>query len=132
MSGGFFIPVSKSTLHYYRRPDNILVYETEDTSVETVRAWYDHSFALLEQISKPDKRLYDLRKLKNISIFALRTAVKLKSHRKADLIFAAVLINNSRVSELVDTVLAIQPGGNFRLFSNEEEAIHWLNQKVPV
>ncbi len=128
----FFYSVSKSTLRSHRRPDNILVYEAEDTSLETVQAWYAQSFALLEQATKPDKRLYDLRKLKNISIFALRTAVKLKSHRKADLIYAAVLINNSRVSELVDTVLAIQPGGNFRLFSNEEEAIQWLNQKVPV
>jgi hypothetical protein len=123
--------MTQNTLRHYWRPDNILVYEAEDTMTETVKEWQTHAFALLDNVTELNKRLYDLRKLKNVSIFALRTAIKLKSHPKANLVFAAVLINNSRVAELVDTILAIQPGGNFRIFSSETEAITWLNNKVP-
>lgn len=124
--------MSKSALRSYWRPDHILVYEAEDTSVDTVTEWQTHAFALLAETTELNKRIYDLRKLKSISIFALKTALRLKSHPKASLVYAAVLINNPRVADLVDTVLSIQPGGNFRIFSNEQEAVEWLNSKVPV
>ena len=62
---------------------------------------------------------------------ALRTAIRLKSHRNARYVYAIVLTRNTRTANLVQTVLSIQPGGNFQIMLDEDEAITWLNNKVP-
>jgi len=108
-----------------------MLIEAEDTSVDTVQDWETTMLASLKTLDSPVKRLYDMRRLNGVSIFALRTAVKLKKHPQAKHVFAAVLTNNNTVARLVNTALAIQPGGNFQLFSDEKEAVAWLNRMVP-
>ena len=123
--------MSDSTLTFYQRPDDIYVIEVQDTSVETVRAWEAAMVAQLDGLTAPVKRIYDLRQLKGVSVFAVRTAVKLKSLPNAQFVVAAVLTNNKAVAHLVNTVMVIQPGGNFQIFTDEEEAVAWLHRKVP-
>lgn len=120
----------ESTLHFYQRPDGIYMIEVSDTSLETVRDWEQAMSAQLETLNAPIKRIYDLRQLKGISVFAVRTAVKLKGHPNAQFVVAAVLTNNRTVAHLVNTALVIQPGGNFQIFTDEDEAVAWLHQKV--
>jgi len=119
-----------STLESYWREDGILVYKALDTSAATVEQWQRESLALLEITDRYSKRLYDLRDLTNISIMAIRTAIRLKSHRNARYVYAVVLAPNTRTANLVQTVLSIQPGGNFQIMLDETEAINWLNTKV--
>ena len=123
--------MDESTLESYWREDGILVYKARDTSLVTVEQWQRESLALLEKTDTYSKRLYDLRNLANLSIMALRTAIRLKSHRNARYVYAIVLTRNTRTANLVQTVLSIQPGGNFQIMLDEDEAINWLNTKVP-
>ncbi len=123
--------MDESTLESYWREDGILVFKARDTSAATVEQWQRDSLALLEKTDKYSKRLYDLRNLSGISIMALRTAIRLKSHRNARYVYAIVLTRNTRTANLVQTVLSIQPGGNFQIMLDEDEAITWLNNKVP-
>lgn len=123
--------MDESTLESYWREDGILVFKARDTSAATVEQWQRDSLALLEKTDKYSKRLYDLRNLSGISIMALRTAIRLKSHRNARYVYAIVLTRNTRTANLVQTVLSIQPGGNFQIMLDEDEAINWLNTKVP-
>ena len=124
------IAMSESTLESYWREDGILVYKARDTSPATVEQWQQESLALLDQTDKYSKRLYDLRDLNGLSIMALRTAIRLKAHPNARFVYAAVLTRSTRTASLVQTVLSIQPGGNFQIIMTEEEAINWLNNKV--
>jgi len=122
--------MSESTLESYWRKDGILVYRAQDTSPATVEQWQQESLALLGKTDKYSKRLYDLRELSSLSIMALRTAIRLKAHPNARFVYAAVLTRNTRTASLVQTVLSIQPGGNFQIMMTEEAAIDWLNNKV--
>ena len=123
--------MSKSTLHTYWRTDNIRVISAKDTSVDTVQAWEVEATTQMESYNAPIKRLYDLRELKGVSIFAVRTAVKLKSHINTRYAFIAVITNNVTVTKLVNLVLSIQPGGNFFITTDEAAAISWLHNNVP-
>lgn len=122
--------MDESTLESYWREDGILVFRATDTSAATVEQWQRESLALLEITDQYSKRLYDLRNLTNISIMAIRTAIRLKSHRNARYVYAVVLTPNTRTATLVQTVLSVQPGGNFQIMLDETEAINWLNTKV--
>lgn len=122
--------MDESTLESYWREDGILVFKARDTSAATVEQWQRESLALLEKTDTYSKRLYDLRNLTGISIMAVRTAIRLKSHHNARFVYAVVLTRNTRTANLVQTVLSIQPGGNFQIMLDEEEAITWLNNKV--
>ena len=121
--------MSNSSLHIYTRPDNIMVYDIADTSVNTIQDWERVATENLESLTVPVRRLYDLRKLHGISMFAMRTGVKLKKHHNADLVSAAVVAKKSVVAELIKTLLLIQPGGNFKIFNNEDDAVSWLLQQ---
>lgn len=123
--------MAKSTLTRYQLPDNILVVHVEDTSPETVKDWYDSSVVEMNGYTKPIKILYDMRDLRTISIEAVRTAVKIRRHPKAHFVYTAVLTSNSTVMALVRTALSVQGGGNIKLFTDREEAVAWLHQKVP-
>jgi len=123
--------MSDSTLNFYQRPDDIYVIEVQDTSSKTVRDWEAAMIAQQDTLTAPVKRIYDLRQLKGVSVFAVRTAVKLKSRHNAQFVYAAVLTNNRTVTHLVNTAMVIQPGGNFQVFTDEDEAIAWLHEKVP-
>lgn len=123
--------MSKSTLTFSQRPDGIFLIEANDTSVETVHDWEETMIAQQDSLAAPVKRIYDLRQLKGVSVFAVRTAVKLKSRPNAQFVYAAVLTHNKTVAHLVNTVMVIQPGGNFQIFTDEDEAVAWLHQKVP-
>ena len=123
--------MSDSSFTLYQRPDAIYVIDVQDTSVETVRAWETAMIAQQDSLTAPVKRIYDLRQLKGVSVFAVRTAVKLKSRPNAQFVVAAVLTHNKAVAHLVNTVMVIQPGGNFQIFTNEDEAVVWLHTKVP-
>jgi hypothetical protein len=123
--------MNKSTLYTYWRPDNIRVIAAKDTSVDTVNAWEIEATSKIEGYDKPAKRIYDLRELSGVSIFAVRTAIKLKSHMNTRFAYIAVLTNNATVAKLVNLVLSIQPGGQFYLTTDEEKAIQWLHNCVP-
>ena len=122
--------MGQSTLTRYPLPGNILVVHVTDTSPETVEDWYLSSLVEMDTYTGPVKRLYDMRDLNTVSIEAVRTAVKVRRHPKAHLVYTAVLTNNSTVAALVRAALAVQGGGNFKLFTNESEAIAWLHAKV--
>ena len=123
--------MSDSTLNVYQRPDGIYMIEVSNTSSETVRDWEQAMVAQQDTLTAPVKRIYDLRQLKGVSVFAVRTAIKLKSRPNAQFVYAAVLTTNRTVAHLVNTAMVIQPGGNFQLFTTEAEASAWLHQKVP-
>lgn len=123
--------MSQSTLTRYPLPGNILVVHVTDTSSETIRDWVDSSIEEMNGYTGPVKRLYDMRALSSISIEAVRAAIKVRRHPKAHFVFTAVLTSNSTVLALVRTALSVQGGGNFKLFTDEAEAVAWLQEKVP-
>lgn len=122
--------MGQSTLTRYPLPGNILVVHVTDTSPETVEDWYLSSLAEMNSYTGPVKRLYDMRDLKTVSIEAVRTAVKVRRHPKAHLVYTAVLTSNSSVAALVRAALAVQGSGNFKLFTGMDDATAWLHAKV--
>lgn len=123
--------MQESTFRITMRPDNIGVIIADDTSDATLRHWYDYSMADMSTYTRPVKRLYDMRNLDTLSLQAVRTAIKIRKHPQADLIYSAILTSNTTVSALVNVALSAQAGGHFQLFTEEERAIAWLHQKVP-
>lgn len=123
--------MSKSTLRRYEIPGNILVVYVADTSPETVEDWYSSSVVEMDAYTGPVKRMYDMRDLKSISIEAVRTAVKVRRHRNASLVYTAVLTSNSTVASLVKASLSVNAGGNIKLFTDQETAVAWLNASLP-
>lgn len=123
--------MSESTLSIQKRPDNIVVVSALDTSSATLEHWEQYANEVMNAITAPQKRIFDMRNLNNISVEAVRTAVRLRRHPNANLMHNAVLTRNSTVLALVRAALSVRAGGNFKLFNDEEEAILWLNQKVP-
>lgn len=122
----------QSTLRrFYLPDDNIHVFTVQDSSLATVHQWQREATFALEHIAGKAKHLYDLRALRSLSVYALQAAIKLKAHPQADNVYVAVLATESRVVELVDLVLRIQPGGHFRIFAQEGAAVAWLNVQVP-
>lgn len=119
----------KSTFQAYWREDGIRVNMAQDTSLETVQEWERDAQVEIDAYDGPQKRLYDLRQLKSISIYALRTAIKMKAHPNARLARVAVLANSMVVTRMVNVALAVQPGGHFRLFTDEETAVAWLHNQ---
>lgn len=117
----------KSTFQAYWREDGIRVNTAQDTSLETVNEWEQDALTEVASYDGLQKRLYDLRHLKSISVFALRTAIKIKAHPNARLARVAVLANSTVVTRMVNVALAVQPGGHFRLFTDEETAVSWLH-----
>ena len=122
---------AQSTLTIRKRPDHIIVISAADTSPETLQHWEQYANKVMDGISTPQKRLFDLRNFRNISVDAVRTAVRLRHHPNANLMYNAILTSNSTVLSLVRAALSVSAGGNFRLFVNEKDAITWLNDKVP-
>ncbi len=123
----------KSTLQRsYRTQDHIHVYIPKDTSLATVQHWQRDETIALNNATTPRKHLYDLRSLTSLSVYALHAAIKLKAHPNANNVYSAVVATHDRVIEMADLVMRIQPGGHFRLFTNETTAIEWLNSQVPV
>lgn len=117
----------KSTFRSYWREDGIRVISAQDTSIETVQDWEQDALSTISAYDGPQKRLYDLRDLKGVSIFALRAAIKINAHDNAVLARVAVLANNRVVTRMVNVVLSVQPGGHFRFFTDEAVAIVWLH-----
>jgi hypothetical protein len=117
----------KSSFKAYWRDDGIRVISAQDTSVETVQAWEQDALSTVASYAGPQKRLYDLRNLNGISIFALRAAIKINAHNNAGLARVAVLANSVVVTRMVNVALSVQPGGTIRLFIDEAEAIAWLH-----
>ncbi|WP_420628574.1 STAS/SEC14 domain-containing protein [Candidatus Leptofilum sp.] len=118
-----------STFRAYWRDDGIRVNTAEDTSLETVQDWEQDALAKIAAYSGPQKRLYDLRRLKRVSIYALRSAIRIKAHPNARLARVAVLANSAVVVRMVNVALSVQPGGHFRLFTDEETAVAWLHNQ---
>lgn len=123
--------MAKSTLRRYELSDNILVVHVSDTSPETVQDWYASSLEEMNAYTEPVKRLYDMRGLSSLSIEAVRTAVKIRRHPNAQFVYTAVLTTNNTVLALVRASLSVQGDGNIKLFTDEDQAITWLNEKVP-
>ena len=123
--------MSESTFPIENRPDNILVMLVDDTADETVQHWYEYSMADMLMYTGPTKLLYDMRNLSTLSMNAVRKAIKLRKHPNAKLAYTAVLTNSSTVTALVNVALSVQADGQFVIFTDEEQAIHWLHTKVP-
>lgn len=123
--------MQQSTFRIMMRPDNIGVICADDTSEATLTHWYTYSMADMSTYTVPVKRLYDMRNLDTLSMQAVRTAIKIRRHPKADLIYSAVLTSNATVTALVNVALSVQAGGHFQLFTEESKAVTWLHQKVP-
>ena len=119
----------KSTFKSYWREDGIRVISAQDTSLETVQDWEQDALSAISAYAGPQKRLYDLRDLKGVSIFALRAAIKINAHDNAVLARVAVLANNRVVTRMVNVVLSAQSGGHFRFFTDEAAAIVWLHNE---
>lgn len=117
----------KSTFRSYWREDGIRVISAQDTSLETVQDWEQDALSVMSAYAGPQKRLYDLRDLKGVSIFALRAAIKINAHDNAVLARVAVLANSRVVTRMVNVVLSVQTGGHFRFFTDEAAAIDWLH-----
>lgn len=117
----------KSTFKAYWREDGIRVNMATDTSLETVQDWEQDALNAVAAYDGQQKRLYDLRQLNRISIYALRSAIKIKAHPNVRLARVAVLATNAVVVRMVNVALSVQPGGHFRLFIDEETAVSWLH-----
>ncbi len=123
--------MNQSTLRRYELANDILVVHVQDTSAATLQDWYISSVAEMDAYTGPVKRLYDMRDLDSISIEAVRTAVKIRRHPHAHWVYTAVLTSASTVTALVKASMSVKAGGNFKLFTDKEEAIAWLNRMVP-
>ena len=62
-----------------RRPDGGMNLTFTDTSEATLRAWHDFALEHLLGSDRLTRNLYDLRKVKDISEKAIRTAVEVNS-----------------------------------------------------
>lgn len=123
----------KSTLQRsYCSQSHIHIYTPKDSSLATVQHWQRDESITLNNATAPRKHLYDLRSLTSLSIYALHAVIKLKAHPNARNVYSAVLATHDRVIELADLIMRIQPGGHFRLFTDEAKAIEWLNTQVPI
>ena len=116
--------------HTEQRDDNILLIQPYNTNKDTIAYWEQAALARLDACSEPEKRLYDVRQLQGVSMYALRMLVRLRAHPNADLVYTAVLTNNNRVMNLIKTF--IHRTERVRLFHDKTEAITWLNTQVPV
>lgn len=123
--------MNNSTLTIEERPDNIVVIKSMDTSPATLEAWEKSMSARMDTYTTPQKALYDMRHHSAISISAVRTGIKLRKHKNANLVYTAVLVSNSTVAALIKTSLSVSAGGHFQLFTDEAQAIAWLHQQVP-
>lgn len=125
--------MSQSTLRSFYRPfDNIHIFAVADSSMATIQEWTGKIFARLNKEAGPHKHLYDLRELQDLSIYAIRAAIKFKGHPRSKDVYSAILITHPQAIDKINLIVKIQPGGNFRLFNNQQEAVNWLNCQVPV
>ena len=125
--------MNQSTLRSFYRPyDNIHIFTVADSSVATVQDWSQKILSRLDQSVGPHKHLYDLRDLRDLSIYAIRAAIKFKGHPRSKNVYSAVLTTHPQAIDKINLILKIQPGGHFRLFNNQQEAINWLNTQVPI
>ncbi len=123
--------MSESTFRIENRPDNIIVIIVEDASKETVQHWYEYSMADMLMYTGPTKVLYDMRQLNSLSMDVVKKAIRLRKHPNSYLAYVAVLTNSDKVNMFVDIALSVQSGGTFATFTDKEEAIAWLHEKVP-
>ena len=121
----------KSGLVHYTRPDNIDVFEISNMERETVHTWEKLVTGQLADMTRPAKRLYDLRQVSTITTYAMRTVFRVRSHPNTRFSYAAVITTSERVADLTNMILRITPGGNFKIFTSETEAVAWLHQQVP-
>lgn len=116
----------------YLREDDILVFEFQDTTQETVKEWFTFTMSHLDKNSQPNKALYDMRALSSISIYALNQGIKIAKHPNNKWVYSVALITNPQVAYLANTVTKIYSGGRQHIMSDLAEAVTWLNSKVPV
>jgi len=115
----------------FEREDSIHLFRAYDLSAATVEKWSAEVTAMLDDTTRPRKRLYDLRFIKDIPLRVIPMVTKTRSHRNIHFNYVAVVTNNSRVLGLVDLILRLTPGGRIRVMSDFDEAVAWLHQQVP-
>jgi hypothetical protein len=123
--------MAASTLTIQVRADNIVFIKSDDTSPATLADWEKRLSARMDSYTEPHKHLYDMRHFPSISIDAVRTGIRLRKHKNANMVYTAVLVSNSTVTALVKATLSISAGGNFKIFLDDVEAVKWLHQQVP-
>ena len=120
----------KTGLESYKRPDGIHVFKAYDLSKETMLEWERQVVAMLEK-NRAEKRLYDLRGFTDIPLYAVRIAMRARRHRNVHFNYVVALLDdNLRMLGLIDLIMSIQPGGHFRIMTDEEEAVSWLNEQL--
>jgi hypothetical protein len=123
--------MSESTLDMYIRPDNILVVTTEDTTGVTLKDWHDTILKILDDPDGPLKHLYDFRRVDRVTLKAVREAAKVKKHPRARFTHVAVLTRDFTTITLVKAAMSVTQQGDFSFFTDEEDAIAWLNKQAP-
>ncbi len=123
--------MTRGSFRNHVREDNIHVFEIDDISLATVRAWKMEVMGILDTCDRPVKHFYDFRRITTLSRDALRAGIEVRSHPNMVYVYVAILTNKSRVIELANLVIKMQTGGQFQIFASEAEAVAWLNRWVP-
>jgi hypothetical protein len=123
--------MNKSTLDMYVRPDNILVVFTEDTTDVTLQDWHDTIIKILNDPDGPVKHLYDFRRVDRVTLKAVREAAKMKKHPRSRFTHVAILTRDFTTITLVKAAMSVTQQGDFAFFTDEEDAIAWLNKQAP-
>ena len=110
--------------------DQIFIFQIDAFDTKNINAFG----RAVEELSEDDvpihKHIYDLLKVTNFPLEAIRAATRLKQSSPTIPRYVVILVKNERVRQLIDLVLSIQPWGQIRVMGDKETAITWLNEQV--
>lgn len=116
-----------------RRADGGMNLTFTDTSETTLKAWHDFALDHLLGSDRLTRNLYDLRKVKDISEKAIRTAVEVNSDPSARNIRLAVLVGNEVAAQTIREIAALalpETSAAVKIFSDMAEAEAWLSRPL--
>ena len=111
-----------------RRPDGGMHYVFTDTEHPTLLHWREFALAHLAAADHNTRNLYDLRQVRRLTQEALRLALEVGNDPAARNVRTAVVVPSPEMAAALDEISAISERGNFRVFTDPDEAEEWLAQ----
>lgn len=102
-----------------------------DLAADTMLAWERWLFPHLTELhlrARLERHFYDMRQVTQPTLAGLQTAVRVNQNVGVRWTRTAVLANTSPMLAAIQVVIHTIPNANARLFSDEFEAVRWLNQ----
>ena len=116
-----------------RRPDGGMALTFTNLSDATIEHWHRFALEHLFDADRLTRNLYDLRQLKEIPEFAIRTALDANSDPSARNIRLAVVVNSQKIADAVREIYyAASPetSAAIKIFTDIDEAEAWLSRPL--